>query len=98
MTHQLHNCSLAAAIATIHARWPDLKQPTSTECPVFVLAAGWRSGSTLLQRMLMPECFIWGEPYGHSGMLQSLADPLRCMTADWPEPHFFLSPENRDAV
>ena len=39
--------------------------------------------------MLMPECFIWGEPYGHSGMLQSLADPLRCMTADWPERHFF---------
>jgi hypothetical protein len=62
-----------------------MKRSTSSERPVFVLAAGWRSGSTLLQRMLMPECFVWGEPYGHACMLQSLADPLRCITEDWPD-------------
>ncbi|MDA1052535.1 MAG: sulfotransferase [Planctomycetota bacterium] len=90
--------SLATAIASIHARWPDLKNVRSPERPVFVLAAGWRSGSTLLQRMLMPECFVWGEPYGHAGLLQSLADPLRCITNDWPEPHFFFHDENCDSV
>ena len=34
--------------------------------PVFVLSAGWRSGSTLVQRLLCsdPEILIWGEPFG----------------------------------
>ena len=90
--------TLAEAIELIHTRWPGLKNVSSTELPIFVLAAGWRSGSTLLQRMLMPRCLVWGEPYGHSCMLQNLADPLRCMTEDWPEPHFFLDAENRETV
>ena len=46
----------------------------------------------------MPECFIWGEPYGHACMLQQLADPLRCITDDWPESHFFVSEDNRNSV
>ncbi|MDA1050975.1 MAG: hypothetical protein O3C40_10910 [Planctomycetota bacterium] len=90
--------SLTDAIQCLAARWPDICATTTSERPVFVLAAGWRSGSTLLQRMLMPECFIWGEPYGHSGMLQSLADPLRCITEDWPEPHFFYHGERASNV
>jgi hypothetical protein len=81
--------TFAEVIETIRARWPDALEQTPTDSPVFILAAGWRSGSTLLQRMLMPECFVWGEPYGHSCMLQQLAEPLRCITDDWPEPHFF---------
>lgn len=76
---------LADAIQCLTTRWPGIGETATTDCPVFVLSAGWRSGSTLLQRMLMPECFIWGEPYGHACLLQSLADPLRCMTNDWPE-------------
>ncbi len=90
--------SIADAVQVMRTRWPELTDVTSHETPVFVLAAGWRSGSTLLQRMLMPECTIWGEPYGHSCMLQNMADPLRCMTNDWPEPHFFLDDAGRDSV
>lgn len=90
--------TLAEAIEKIRARWPDALEKSPTDSPVFVLAAGWRSGSTLLQRMLMPECFIWGEPYGHACMLQQLAEPLRCITDDWPESHFFLNEDNRDSV
>ena len=90
--------TLAEAIQCLSVRWTDVTKLASTDSPVFVLAAGWRSGSTLLQGILMPQCFIWGEPYGHSCMLQDLAEPLRCITEDWPEPHFFFSPENRDAV
>lgn len=34
--------------------------------PVFVLASAWRSGSTLVQRVLSsgPELFVWGESHG----------------------------------
>jgi hypothetical protein len=35
----------------------------------FTLAVDWRSGPTLLQRLLLPRAFLWGEPFGHSGML-----------------------------
>ena len=70
-------------------RWPSAVTDDGYEdAPVFVLAAGWRSGSTLLQRTLMPECFVWGEPYGHAGWLDGLAAPLRAMTSRWPEPAF----------
>ena len=32
--------------------------------PVFLFSAGWRSGSTLLQRLIMSDAsiFVWGEP------------------------------------
>ena len=88
----------ANAVHLMRTRWPELNDAAPDDSPVFVLAAGWRSGSTLLQRMLMPECMIWGEPYGHACMLEHLAEPLRCMTNDWPEPHFFLNDSNRDSV
>ncbi len=44
------------------------------ERPVFVLSAGWRSGSTLLQRALCshPEIMIWGEN-------MALVDELRAL-------------------
>lgn len=36
--------------------------------PIFVLSAGWRSGSTLVQRLLVsdPDVLIWGEPFGEA--------------------------------
>ena len=79
---------LADGIKVFHDRWPDVASD-SDDSPVFILSAGWRSGSTLLQRMLTPECLIWGEPYGHSWMIDSLAEPIRCITESWPEPPFF---------
>ena len=63
--------------------------PDDEPAPAFLLAAGWRSGSTLLQRALMPEVFLWGEPYGHACPIPALAETLRAFTASWPEPGFF---------
>jgi hypothetical protein len=42
--------------------------------PVFVLSAGWRSGSTALQRLIISggAAFIWGEPYPTSRLLPRL--------------------------
>lgn len=36
------------------------------ESPVFILSAGWRSGSTLLQRLICSDSrtLMWGEPFG----------------------------------
>jgi hypothetical protein len=61
------------------------------EEPVFVLAAGWRSGSTMLQRMLLGNCLVWGEPYGSSGLIERLSQPLQRFASDWPRPEFLLS-------
>src|SRR5260370_858511 len=84
MTETSFAPDLEGGLAVIRRRWPELVN-TSTEAPVFVLAAGWRSGSTLLQRLLMPACFIWGEPFGHADLIDSLADHLRCFTHRCPD-------------
>jgi len=54
--------------------------------PVFVLSAGWRSGSTALQRLLTsPQTRIWGEPYNLSGIIQALARQWAPFSSDWPD-------------
>ncbi|WP_017324077.1 sulfotransferase [Synechococcus sp. PCC 7336] len=84
--------SLAEAIAVISKRWPDLPACTDTE-PIFIFSAGWRSGSTLLQRMLMSsgDLLIWGEPYGHAGAIANLAAPLRAITHRFPDANSFAN-------
>ena len=72
----------------IEKRWPTIEDdPLPCEDPVFVLAAGRRSGSTLLQRMLVadPDLMVWGEPHHRAGIIQGLAAQWRPFTAEWPE-------------
>lgn len=45
-------------LLAIRRRWPELFDRDDEEAPVFLLAAGWRSGSTMLQRMLTGRCLI----------------------------------------
>jgi len=54
--------------------------------PLFVLSAGWRSGSTLLQRLLCStrEALIWGEPYGRAGLIPAMARSALVLRDDWP--------------
>lgn len=61
------------------------------ESPIFLFAAGWRSGSTLLQRIVLsdPAALIWGEPYDHCNILPQLTAMLRAFDADWPPPSYF---------
>jgi glycosyltransferase involved in cell wall biosynthesis len=79
-------------LRVIRERWSHLRSDAEDE-PVFVLASGWRSGSTMLQRMLMKNCFVWGEPYGHAGLLPSLLAPLRCLDREWPRDDVFFAGE-----
>ena len=54
--------------------------------PVFLLAAGWRSGSTLLQRLLMSQgdILLWGEPYSDTRIIQHMARQFRCFRNNYP--------------
>jgi hypothetical protein len=49
--------TVADGLAVMRRRWPGLTTPCAEEL-VFVLGAGWRSGSTLLQPLMMPACFF----------------------------------------
>jgi hypothetical protein len=82
---------LQAGLAFIHARWPELRSD-SIEEPIFILSAGWRSGSTMLQRLLMGagQHIIWGEPYSHARMIDAIAEPIRCFTESWPHDAWFV--------
>lgn len=82
-------CRLQEALA-----WTSPETRECDEQPVFLLSAGWRSGSTLLQRMLMehnPNIILWGEPFDHSNIYDGMANQFRPFTAQWPLKRFFLS-------
>ena len=81
--------SIRDALGWMQQRWPNVASD-SAATPVFIFSAGWRSGSTWLQRMLMPSCFIWGEPYGHIGLIDTMADQIRGFSDTLPEPHFIF--------
>lgn len=61
------------------------------DSPIFLLSAGWRSGSTLLQRLLMsdPDVLIWGEPYDECGLVQALAGCAKAFRPGWPPAEYF---------
>jgi hypothetical protein len=48
------------------------------QSPVFLLSTGWRSGSTLLQRIIVtdPNVLLWGEPFGDSAIFSQMAQML----------------------
>ena len=87
------------AIRTLEARWDlqDLSKSLDSDAPenrpVFLLSAGWRSGSTLLQRLVMSsgETLVWGEPYDRACYVQDLARSLRQFTSDYPPDHYILN-------
>jgi len=49
---------------------------TRPEAPIFLLATGWRAGSTLLQRILVtdPRVLVWGEPFGDLAFPSKIAE------------------------
>lgn len=69
-----------------------------SESPIFLFSAGWRSGSTLLQRLIMsdPRVLLWGEPFDECGVIQAMARTVRAFRSGWPPPDYYHS-HHRDA-
>ena len=70
------------------------------QSPIFLFSAGWRSGSTLLQRLLMSDSdvFIWGESYDHCGLVQALAGTTRAFTSQWPPESYYYDGSAKDTL
>jgi hypothetical protein len=64
---------MAALDSSAHVR-----EDGCSESPIFLLAAGWRSGSTLLQRILVtdPRVLLWGEPLGEMALVSGITGLL----------------------
>ena len=89
---------IGQALQAIDARWPERGSPPDDR-PVFILSAGWRSGSTLLQRLILSgeDALIWGEPYDHCDLVRRLADSLRAFGPEYPPDHFVHGGERIDS-
>ena len=70
------------------------------DTPIFLLSAGWRSGSTMLQRLLMsdPGVLIWGEPYDECGLIQALAGCAKAFRPGWPPKDYFYDGRATDQL
>ena len=85
---------LSSALNCIDQRWPNNIDPSNdSERPVFIFSAGWRSGSTLMQRLLISsnEVFIWGEPLGDAALIPKLGGVVSRINSTWPPDHFFYN-------
>lgn len=72
----------------------------SDDSPIFILSAGWRSGSTLLQRLICSdqETLLWGEPYDLCGIVQSLARLPQPITSEWPSEDYLISGHDQNKL
>ncbi|RPI90674.1 MAG: sulfotransferase [Planctomycetaceae bacterium] len=71
-----------------------LLEPPVCRSPIFVLSAGWRSGSTLLQRLMCsgPDVLLWGEPFEEFVPVHRMAASIEMLDAD--SPHLKFTPEH----
>lgn len=83
---------ISEALEHIRQRWPEAADIyEDSEKPVFIFSAGWRSGSTLIQRLLLSsgEIVVWGEPLGDAALIPRLSYSLSFITEKWPPETFF---------
>ncbi|MDB9527246.1 sulfotransferase [Oscillatoria sp. CS-180] len=87
--------TLDTAIAQIESRW-NFRPPNIPDSPVFIFSTEWRSGSTLLQRLVNSDTriLVWGEPYNQGNFIQCLSDSLRSFTLDNPPDSYFINSSN----
>lgn len=71
---------------------PDSPSDHDSERPVFLLSTGWRTGSTLLQRILVTDSrlLLWGEPLGRLALVPRLTESLCAISADWPPSDYWI--------
>ncbi len=87
---------LSNGLRSVNERWPIGGSDVDTVQPVFLFSAGWRSGSTLLQRLLCSsgELVMWGEPLGSSAIIPRMSLSLASISDSWPPDEFFSHHQN----
>jgi hypothetical protein len=86
------SAELSRVITYLASKGPtEAFQDETPDRPVFILSAGWRSGSTLLQRLVVSsgEIAVWGEPIGEAAVIPRLAYTLTAIDKEWPPDSFF---------
>jgi hypothetical protein len=81
-----HVDQLAKSIAALHMGAPDsVNREKDEEAPIFLLSTGMRTGSTLLQRILVtdPRVLLWGEPLGDMAPVCRIAEMLSHSISPW---------------
>jgi hypothetical protein len=64
----------------------------SESTPIFILSAGWRSGSTLVQRLICDETtLVWGEPYDKYCIIQHISEMLAPFSNSWPPKTYYMT-------
>lgn len=88
--------SISKALRVIRGRWPSASaEPSNDPSPIFLLAASWGSGSTLLQRLIMSDqkSMLWGEPFDHAVPVCRLAQTIAPVNHRWPRDRYFDPPD-----
>lgn len=78
--------TLPQGIDRFTERWPLDHDDGPEDAPILLAATGWRSGSTMVQRLLMtdPATVVWGEPYNRLDLLRRMAGMFATFTPDYP--------------
>ncbi|HBN25996.1 MAG TPA: hypothetical protein DD405_00805 [Desulfobacteraceae bacterium] len=83
---------ITEALNIIKQRWPEsYLTKDDPDRPVFIFSAGWRSGSALMQRLVISsgELAVWGEPLGEAAIIPKLAHALSFINLKWPSDSYF---------
>lgn len=67
--------------------------PPADDSPIFILGSGWRSGSTLVQRLVASggQCLVWGEPYDRCDLIRRMAESTLPFATSWPPDGYLAS-------
>lgn len=90
-----NRASVEQSLAILGDRWGFVPSPCADR-PVFIFSALWRSGSTLVQRLINsdPQILVWGEPYHKGNFVQVLSESVRSFTATFPSADYFIDSAN----
>jgi hypothetical protein len=84
--------SISDGLAAFTERWGQGED--CEDSPIFILSAGWRSGSALTHRLVTSSgrAFLWGEPYHECAYVQRMADSVRAFGNALPADGVFHHP------
>lgn len=87
--------TIPEALEALDRRFAPAPLPAGA-APVFLFAGAWRSGSTLVQRLLVSSgtLLVWGEPYDHSALVRRLSESLLPISDSWPPDNYIADRGN----